>query len=123
MKRGTLALLASFSLLAACSGAPAQSPTRAPSQVLLTTFGSDTRGVQTEVLTPAGTYRLDVKCDSGSVLVKVNVGRKPVKTFDATCGPLFSQEFDLSGSDPVEMNLEVETTSAVGEARLFRRVE
>lgn len=99
-----------------CAGTPAEATT----PVLRTTFGTDTRGVQTEVLVPRGDYRLEVDCDVGKTTVIVNVNRQSVRSFTATCGRVQVEEFALSQTELAEMSLTVDTISSTGEARLFR---
>lgn len=110
------AAIASVAFLG-CVSTPVAEPT---TPVLRTTFGTDTRGIQTEVVTPRGDYKLEVDCDVGTVAVTVNVGRDAVKVFNAVCGSVQVDEFDLSQTEPVEMSLTVDTINSTGEARLYR---
>lgn len=117
MKRRLVSAAVALLALSGCVDARSGQPT---GLVLKTTFGPDTRGIQTEVLVPRGSYRLEVECDRGEVQVTVKAATEVVREFAAECGAAQSDRFDLAGNEPREMSLTVETESSTGEARLIR---
>jgi len=117
MRRRLVSAAVALLGLGGCVAAPSGQLT---GLALKTSFGPDTRGIQTEVLVPRGSYRLEVECDRGEVIVTVKAATESVREFAADCGALKSDRFDLAGNKPVEMSLTVETESSTGEARLIR---
>jgi len=96
-------------------------PSSSPSAAVKTTFGRDTVGVQTETLQPAGTYRLALECTGSGATVSLMVAGRVAATHDADCARPLNVEVRLTGSEPVEMYLEVVAEAdTTGEATLYR---